>query len=92
MDAFWGEGRNLGDHDTLRELAAEVGLDGAEFDDVLSSDAYLDRVLASTSEAQSIGITGIPGFVLDGKLLVLGAHPPEVFERALAQLGFAASD
>jgi predicted DsbA family dithiol-disulfide isomerase len=87
MDAFWGEGRDLGDRDVLRELAGEVGLDATEVEDVLASDAYRDRVLASTSEAQSIGINGIPAFLLDGKLLVLGAHPRETFDRAFEQLG-----
>jgi predicted DsbA family dithiol-disulfide isomerase len=91
MDVFWGEGRDLTDHDVLREAAAEVGLDAAEVEDVLSTDAYLERVHASTREAQSIGINGIPGFVLGGKLLVLGAHPPETFERAFEQLGVPAT-
>ena len=89
MDALWAEGRDLADHDVLRELAGEAGLDAAEVDDVLASDAYLERVLASTREAQSIGINGIPAFLLDGKLLVLGAHPRETFERAFEQLGVA---
>ena len=87
MDAFWGDGRNLGDRDELRALAVDAGLDAAEVDDVLDSDAYLERVLASTRNAQSIGINGIPAFLLDGKLLVLGAHPRETFERAFEQLG-----
>jgi predicted DsbA family dithiol-disulfide isomerase len=86
MDAFWAEGRDLGDHAVLRELAVEAGLEPAEVDEVLSSDAYLERVLASTAEAQSIGINGIPAFVLGGQLIVLGAQPREVFEQALAQL------
>ena len=67
-------------------LAVEAGLDRAEVDDVLAGDAYADRVRASTAEAQSIGITGIPAFALDGRLLILGAQPREVFERAFAQL------
>jgi predicted DsbA family dithiol-disulfide isomerase len=87
MDAFWAEGRDLGDRAALRELAVEAGLDPAEVDDVLGSEAYLDRVLASTGEAQSIGINGIPAFVLGGRLLILGAQPREVFEQAIAQLG-----
>jgi predicted DsbA family dithiol-disulfide isomerase len=89
MDAFWGEGRNLCDRDVLRELSAETGLDAAEVEDVLASDAFLDRVRASTAEAQSIGINGIPAFLLDGRLLVLGAHPRETFDRAFEQLGIA---
>jgi predicted DsbA family dithiol-disulfide isomerase len=63
-----------------------VGLDGDEVERVLASDEYRDRVLASTAQAQRIGINGIPAFLLDERLLVLGAQPREVFERAFAQL------
>jgi predicted DsbA family dithiol-disulfide isomerase len=87
MEAFWAEGRDVGDHDLLRGLAVESGLDAAEVEDVLASDAYLERVLASTAEAQSIGITGIPAFVFDGRMLILGAQPREVFEQAMGRLG-----
>ena len=85
MDAYWEEARNIGDPEVLRELAVEVGL--AE-DDLAAAigDALAKRVRASTAEAQSIGVTGVPAFVLDNRLLVLGAQPREVFEQALAQL------
>jgi predicted DsbA family dithiol-disulfide isomerase len=86
MDAYWDEGVNIGDPDKLREVATEAGLDAAEVDDVLSGDAYTERVHASTAEAQSIGITGIPAFVLDSRLLLLGAQPREVFEAAFERL------
>jgi predicted DsbA family dithiol-disulfide isomerase len=89
MDAFWGENRNIGDPDELRELTVGAGLDAAEVDEVLAGDAYRDRVAASTAQAQSLGIDGIPGFVLDERLLVLGAQPPAVFEQAFAQLAAA---
>ena len=86
MDAYWTEARNIGDPEELKVLAAEAGLDAAEVDDVLAGDAYVERVRASTAEAQSVGITGIPAFALDGRLLILGAQPHEVFEQAYAQL------
>jgi predicted DsbA family dithiol-disulfide isomerase len=86
MDAYWDEGRNIGDPAELETLAIEAGLAPADVGEVLAGDAYADRVHASTSEAHSLGINGIPAFVLDGRLLVLGAQPREVFERAYAQL------
>ena len=86
MEAYWGEGLHIGDRDVLRPLVVDAGLDAAEVDDVLDGDAYLDRVRSSTVQAQSLGIDGIPGFVLDEKLLILGAHPPAVFEQAFARL------
>ena len=85
FDAYWAEAQDIGDPDVLRALAADVGLDGA--DEILESDAYRDVVHQSTAEAHGAGVTGVPAFVLDRRLLVLGAHPRETFERAFAQLG-----
>jgi predicted DsbA family dithiol-disulfide isomerase len=84
MDAYWAEAQNIGDPDVLRALAQDVGLEGA--DEVLDTDAYKDLVHASTAQAVAAGVTGVPAFVLDGRMLVLGAHPRETFERAFAEL------
>jgi len=86
MDAYWAEAQDIGDADVLRGLAVEAGLDGAEVDEVLAGDAYRDRVQGLTAQAVSIGVTGVPGFLLERRLLVLGAQPQEVFERAFEQL------
>jgi predicted DsbA family dithiol-disulfide isomerase len=85
MDAYWSESQNIGDPDVLRRLAGEAGLDDG-VDELLGNEAYLDRVAASTAQAHSIGINGIPAFLLDERLLVLGAQPRKVFEQAFAQL------
>jgi protein disulfide-isomerase len=87
MDAYWAEGVDIGDPEELRRLAAEVGLADEDVEATIAdADAFLPRVLASTQQAQSIGITGIPAFLLDRRLLILGAQPREVFEQAFAQL------
>jgi predicted DsbA family dithiol-disulfide isomerase len=83
MDAYWAEGRNIGDPETLHSLLAEAGLDDAE--EAFKGDAYLARIAASTEQAASIGITGIPAFLLDERLLVLGAQPRETFEQAFGR-------
>ena len=87
MDAYWRDGVDIGDRDELRRLLDDLPRDDVER--VLAGDDYRDRVLASTEQAHSIGITGIPAFLLDSRLLVLGAHPPETFDRAFAQLAEA---
>ena len=87
MDAYWAEAQDIGSTDVLRALAAEAGVEDP--DEVLATDAYLDVVRGSTREAQLLGVTGVPAFVLAGRLLVLGAHPTETFERAFAQVAAA---
>ena len=84
MQAYWEEAQNIGDPDVLRSLADELSLDGAE--DAIDGRLYADAVEAATREAHASGINAIPAFVLDRRLLVLGAQPDEVFEQAFAQL------
>jgi len=82
MDAYWEHGVDLTSHDELRRLLPDL----PDVDRVLGSDEHRDRVHASTAQAQSVGINGIPAWVIDGKLLVPGAQPRDVFRRAFAQL------
>jgi predicted DsbA family dithiol-disulfide isomerase len=87
MDAYWAEQTNLGDPDELRRLAAEVGLAADDVEQTIAEpDAYLTVVQDSTRQAHSAGINAIPAFVLDRRLIVLGAQPIDVFRRAFAQL------
>jgi len=84
MDAYWRDAVDLGDRDELRRLLHDLPTDDVER--VLATDEYRDRVHASTAQAQSVGINGIPAWVIDGKLLIPGAQPREVFEQAFEQL------
>jgi len=86
MHAYWSEGRNIGDTETLLDLVAEAGLDREEAAAALSERSFAERVDASTAEAQQAGIHAIPAFVLGRQLLLLGAQPHEIFERAIEQI------
>lgn len=86
MAAYWAEARDIGSPDVLRELAAEIGLPGEDVDDVLAGNRFDDRVKDSTRQAVSIGANAVPAFLLDRRLLVLGAQPESVFEQALTEL------
>jgi predicted DsbA family dithiol-disulfide isomerase len=87
MDAYWAEAVNIGSPDELRRLGTEVGLDIEDVERVIGDDSvYLDVVASSTRQAHSIGINAIPAFLLDRRLIVLGAQPLAVFRDAFAQL------
>lgn len=86
MDAYWGEAQDLGDPVVLRRLAGELELPADDVEEVLAGDRYRGRVQDFTREAVSFGANAVPAFVLDRKLLVLGAQPEAVFEQAFAQL------
>ena len=86
MEAYWAEAKNIGDSDVLRQEAAAVGLPSADVEEVLGGDRYREHVESSTGEAYSMGANAVPAFVLDRRLLVLGAQPEAVFAQAFAQL------
>jgi predicted DsbA family dithiol-disulfide isomerase len=86
MDAYWSEAQDIGDPDVLRRLAGELELPPDGVEEVLTGNRYRDRVQDSTRQAVSLGANAVPAFVLDRRLLVLGAQPEDVFERAFAQL------
>jgi predicted DsbA family dithiol-disulfide isomerase len=87
MQAYWEDGQNIGDAEVLRTLAAELGLEGAEA--AITGDLHGDDVARATADAHAIGINAIPAFLLDGRLIVLGAQPDAVFEQAFDQLAHA---
>ena len=86
MHAYWSEGQDIGDEETLLGLATEAGLDRDEAKTALDEGRYAGRVDGSTRDANMHGINAIPAFVLDERLLVMGAQPHELFEQAFAQL------
>ena len=83
--AYFTEGYNLDDMDTLTQLGLEVGIDAALIAAALNSDAFGDAVDADIAEAQAIGVRGVPFFVIDRKYAVSGAQAPETFLGALEQ-------
>jgi len=86
MAAYWSDAEDIGDADVLRRLARELELPEADVEEVLDGDRYRDRIEDSTRQATSIGANAVPAFLLDRRLLVLGAQPNEAFEQAFAQL------
>jgi predicted DsbA family dithiol-disulfide isomerase len=86
MRAYWSESADIGDEETLVGLVGEAGLDREEALAALADGRYAERVQASTREANRHGINAIPAFVLGDRLLVLGAQPEELFERAVEQV------
>jgi predicted DsbA family dithiol-disulfide isomerase len=83
--AYFTEQRSLFDHQALTALAVEAGLDAGEVEEVLSGDRYADAVRRDLQEAQALGATGVPFFVIDQRYGVSGAQPVQVFIGALSR-------
>lgn len=82
----YADGLDISKWDVLRAAAEEVGLDGADMQQVVESGTYTDEVAAQVYQAQQIGVSGVPTYVINDRYAVVGAQPYEVFKRALAQI------
>ena len=82
--AYFTEQRSVFERESLVTLATEVGLDEAEVRDVLERDAYADAIAADIREARSLGVSGVPFFVI-GRYGLSGAQAAEVFSEALSR-------
>jgi predicted DsbA family dithiol-disulfide isomerase len=83
--AYWNEGRDIGSDAELIAIAKEGTL---EEEDVRSALADVSRAAAvdrEVQQAQRMGITGVPTFIIGRRLALVGAQPPSVIADAIAQ-------
>jgi predicted DsbA family dithiol-disulfide isomerase len=83
FEAYFTEGEDISDLDVIARAAEEAGLDSETLRDRLDSDEDVELVREEIDRARAIGIEGVPCFILAGKLVVMGAHPPEVLVEAI---------
>lgn len=83
LRGWFSEGRSLGDHDTLVELAAEAGMDAEIAQGVLDGDAFGPEVRGDLDLAARLGVSAVPFFVLDQKFGVSGAQPVPTLLQAI---------
>ena len=81
--AYFTEGGDIEDHETLAGLASDAGLDGRDVEAYLKTDRGADVVWKSQKEAYASGVSGVPHYVFDGRFPLSGAQPVETFIRAL---------
>ncbi|CAM3884806.1 DSBA-like thioredoxin domain-containing protein [Mesobacillus thioparans] len=86
LRAYFTESRHIGDHGTLAELAAEVGLDGSAAAKMLASDEMAEEVRADESTGQQYGITGVPFFLINKKYAITGAQSTDVIVQSLKKV------
>jgi len=84
--ANFEEGRNVGDHAVLLDIAEKAGLDRSVIATLLSSDADRDLIVGEIDAAQKIGVNGVPFFIFDQQYAVSGAQTPDVLAGALRDI------
>jgi len=87
--AYFADGQSPGSHEVLARVAGEVGLDAARAREILASGDYTDEVREREQFYLSQGIHSVPAVIINGRHLISGGQPAEVFEQALRQIAAA---
>jgi predicted DsbA family dithiol-disulfide isomerase len=84
--AYFTDQASIFDHASLAGFAADVGLDRDEALAVLAGDQYAQAVEADEQVAYSLGVTGVPFFVIDRRYGISGAQPAETITQVLERV------
>ncbi len=86
--AYFEEGKNVDDLNTLIALGVSVGLNEDKIKLALENDRFVAAVNFDVNEARQLGVSGVPFFVLNRKYAVSGAQSEDYFLRALQTAHF----
>jgi predicted DsbA family dithiol-disulfide isomerase len=84
--ANFEDGRNIGDHAVLADIAEQAGMDRKVIETLLASDADKDTVKAEIDAARQMGVNGVPFFILDQQYAISGAQTPDILVNALRDI------
>lgn len=77
--AFFLDGEDIGDDETLTRVAVTMGLDRDAVAHFLSGDEDRDTVMAEDIRARRMGISAVPCYIVNGAYAISGAQEPEAF-------------
>jgi len=87
LKGFFESGLDIGDRDVLSELAMRHGLEYRDIGKTLDNDLSRRSVLAQEAQVRQGGVSGVPNFLVNRRLFVIGAQSTEAlvntFDRAM---------
>ncbi|EAQ23261.1 DsbA family oxidoreductase [Roseovarius sp. 217] len=91
FQAYFNEGRDIGDAEVLADLADSLSLDGAMIQRLLGTEADREDIRARDAQFRQMGISGVPTFIVGGQHAVPGCQPAEMWVKVIDDLTAAAS-
>jgi len=84
--AYFTEGRDISNRQTLIDVVAETGLDRLRAEGMLNSDEGMDAIKEAAELSRQHRMDGVPFFIINGKITLGGAQPPEAFLDAFRKV------
>ncbi len=89
LRAYFTDGQNPSNRETLVRLASEAGLDAVAAQEVLASGAFAKEVRDLEEFYRQHGINSVPAMILNDRHLVSGSQSVEYYEQMLRQMAKA---
>jgi len=83
--AYFTEGRDISNQQTLIDVVAEAGMDRAGAEATLNSDEGMDAIKEAGEQARRFRVEGVPFFIVNNELTLSGAQSPDAFLAAFNQ-------
>ncbi|MDE3028080.1 MAG: DsbA family oxidoreductase [Paracoccaceae bacterium] len=84
--AHFREGRNIGDANTLADIAAANGMDREVTLRLLATDADLEDIRARDTHARSRGVNAVPTYLIANQYVLQGAQPADLWQQVIAEI------
>ena len=92
LAAYHTRGENPGAHQVLLRLAGEAGLDVDRARAVLEGGEFAAEVRERQRHWRALGVHSVPSVIVDGRHLIQGGQPVEVYEQALREIAAGRAD
>jgi predicted DsbA family dithiol-disulfide isomerase len=86
LKAYFTEGEDIGDRETLVRLAGEAGLPHEEAQSMLDKGEFATTVRGEEERAIQLGIQGVPFFLMKDKYGMSGAQSKDTFLQILRKV------
>lgn len=84
--AYFSEGRDIGDHEVLADIADGIGLDASVILRLLASDADAEDIRNRDRHSREMGVNSVPTFIVANQHAVPGAQPPDLWARVVRDI------
>jgi predicted DsbA family dithiol-disulfide isomerase len=81
--AYFVEGRDIGNHEVLADIADMAEMDAAMVAKLLASDSDRDDIIARDKHSRDMGVSSVPTFIVAHQHAVPGAQPPEMWVKVI---------
>ncbi|KUP92564.1 DsbA family oxidoreductase [Tritonibacter horizontis] len=86
FQAYFVDGKDIGDHAVLADIAAAAGMERDVVTKLLASENDIEDIQNRDSHSRKMGVSSVPTFIVANQHVIPGAQPPEVWAQVIVDI------